>query len=228
MGRAGELFHGFLKTRWFYRLVFLACALPAVLLIVNLLPALLPLVLPDVVLPWETDLGANPVETLLHETGRDALAILILTLAVTPIRRMTGWNRVQIVRRMMGLWSFFYALCHLAIYVVFNQLGDVNAILEDVFERRFIFVGMFAFVILFALAVTSTNLAIRLLKRNWQRLHRLVYAAAVAGVVHFAWGQKADIGEPLMWGAGLAILLAARVVMAMRRRVSRPVVPVTR
>jgi len=206
------------RTRWFYPVVFLACALPAITLLVNLLPALLPLVLPDVVLPWETDLGANPVETLLHETGRDALAILILTLVITPLRRFTGWNRLQSVRRMVGLWSFFYAGCHFLIYVIFNQLGDVNAIVEDVLERRFIFVGMLALLILLMLALTSTTAAIRRLGRNWQRLHRLVYVAAAAGVVHFAWGQKADIGEPLLWGAGLALLLGVRVVLMLRKR----------
>lgn len=179
---------------------------------------------PGLLLAWRTytgDLGVNPAETLLHETGRAALGVLLAALAVTPIRRLTGWNRVQAVRRMVGLWSFFYALCHFLIYAVFNHLGDIAEIWADVIDRRFIFIGMFAFVILLALAATSTTGMMRRLGRNWQRLHRLVYLAGIAGVVHFAWGQKADIGEPLLWGAGLAVLLGIRVVVAVRRSRSR-------
>jgi len=191
-----------LWPRLFYVLVFCAAATPGVRL------------------GWRTytgDLGFNPAETLLHETGRDALLLLLSSLAVTPIRRLTGWNRVQAVRRMVGLWAFFYALSHFGIYAVFNHLGEVAAIWADVIERPFIFSGMLAFVILLALAATSTSGMIRRLGRNWQRLHRGVYVAAIAGVVHFAWGQKADISEPLIWGAVLAVLLGVRVVYAVRR-----------
>jgi sulfoxide reductase heme-binding subunit YedZ len=189
--------------RWFYWLVFLACSAPGLMLGRRI---------------WEGDLGVNPVETLLHETGRTALMVLLASLAVTPIRRLTGWNRVQLVRRMIGLWSFFYALCHFGTYAVFNHLGDLQAIWDDVVERPFILSGMVAFVILVALAATSTTGMMRRLGRNWQRLHRLVYLAAAAAVVHFAWGQKADIGEPLWWGAGLAVLLGLRLFWAARRR----------
>jgi sulfoxide reductase heme-binding subunit YedZ len=129
---------------------------------------------------------------------------------------------------MVGLWSFFYALCHLSIYVVFNHLGDVRAIWDDVVNRRFIFMGMLAFVLLLALALTSTNGMIRRLGRNWQRLHRLVYVAAVAGAIHFVWGQKADIREPLVWAAILAALLGLRVVFAIQKRRSRLVPAVSR
>ena len=169
---------------------------------------------------WTGDLGVNPVETLLHETGRTALALLLFTLTVTPVRRLTGWNRVQRVRRLLGVSSFAYALLHFTIYVVFNHLGDVRAIWEDVTERRFIFVGMLALVLLSLLAATSTNGMIRRLGRRWQRLHRLVYVAAVAATIHFVWGQKADIREPLWWAAGLAVLLGLRVVFHIRRRSS--------
>jgi methionine sulfoxide reductase heme-binding subunit len=203
--------------RVFYPLVFLLCAIPGVTLLRNALPVLTPAFFPDVVLPWEGDLGVNPVETLLHETGRAGLMLLIFTLAITPVRRLTGWNRVQSVRRMVGIWAFVYALAHFAVYVVFDKLGDVAEIGKDVAERRFIFVGMLAFMILLALALTSTNGMIRRLGRRWQRLHRLVYVAAIAGVVHFAWGQKADIREPLIWGVALAVLLAIRVWFALRR-----------
>jgi sulfoxide reductase heme-binding subunit YedZ len=188
--------------RLFYAVVFVACALPAAGML------------------WQTfygDLGVNPVETLLHESGRTALAILIACLAVTPIRRLTGWNGIQRVRRMVGLWSFVYALAHFAIYAVFNHLGDVRAIWDDVVERPFILSGMVGLVILLALAATSTTGMIRRLGRNWQRLHRLVYVAGFAGVLHFAWGQKADIREPLVWGSVLVVLLAVRVIYARRR-----------
>jgi sulfoxide reductase heme-binding subunit YedZ len=218
MPRAGDLPQAFLKSRWFYGGVFAACAAPLVFLLKDAIPVLVPAFWPDVSVPWTGDLGVNPAETLLHATGRHALRFLLIALLVTPIRRLTGWNRVQRVRRMVGLWSFAYALCHVTTYVALDQLGDVRAILDDVLKRRFIFSGMLAFVILLALAATSTNGAIRRLGRRWQQLHRLVYVAAVAGAVHFVWGQKADIREPLLWAGILAVLLGARVVFAARKR----------
>src|SRR5580765_7617932 len=121
--------NAFLKSRWFYPAVFLACAWPGAVLLWNALPLMLPLVLPSVTLPWEGDLGVNPVQTLIRQTGKTAITILIATLAITPIRRVTGWNRVQLVRRMMGVWSFVYAVCHFSTYVVFDKLGDTRAIL---------------------------------------------------------------------------------------------------
>jgi sulfoxide reductase heme-binding subunit YedZ len=226
MPRAGDVLQAFSKSRWFYWGVFAACALPLVLLLKEAIPVLVPAFWPDVTVPWTGDLGVNPAETLLHATGRHALRFLLLALAITPIRRLTGWNRVQSVRRMVGLWSFAYALCHVTTYVALDQLGDVRAILDDVLKRKFVFAGMLAFVILVALAVTSTNGMIRRLGRRWQRLHRLVYVAAAAGAVHFVWGQKADIREPLLWAGILAVLLGARVVFAARKRAAahRPAV----
>jgi len=192
-----------MKKRWFYWLVFLVCLSPAIKLGHDIYTG--------------ENLGPNPIETLLHTTGRTALALLLGALSVTPIRRLTGWNRIQSIRRMVGVWSFVYALSHFLIYVVFNNLGDVNAIVEDVLKRRFIFTGMFAFVILLTLAATSTNGMIRRLGRRWQKLHRLVYVAAISAAIHFAWGQKADIREPLEWAAYLALLLAFRAFWAMRQ-----------
>lgn len=167
---------------------------------------------------WAGDLGVNPAETLLHESGRAGLLLLLASLSVTPLRRVTGWNRLPIVRRMLGLWAFAYAALHFLFYAAFNHLGDVKAIWADVVERPFIFSGMFAFAILLVLAVTSPVVMVRRLGRNWKALHRTVYLAAVAGVVHFAWGQKADIREPLLWGAGLFVLLAVRLAWALRDR----------
>ena len=218
MRRLLDPIHAFLKTRWFYPAVFAGCAAPALSL------------------AWRTytgDLGVNPVETLLHETGKDALAVLLITLAITPIRRLTGWNRIQIVRRMMGLWAFVYALSHFTIYVVFDQVCfsfetcQLQTIVDDVFKRKFIFVGMLALSILFVLAVTSTNGMIRRLGRSWQRLHRLVYVAAIAGVVHFVWGQKSDISEPLMWAGWLVLMLGLRVFFTLRKRAAKRTSPVT-
>jgi sulfoxide reductase heme-binding subunit YedZ len=203
MGRPSDAIHAFLKSRLYYGAVFAGCVWPGLLLVRRTM---------------EGDLGVNPVETLLHETGRTALAILLLTLTVTPIRRLTGWNRIQRVRRLLGVWSFVYAASHFTIYVVFNHLGDIRAIWSDVTERPFIFMGMLGLVLLSLLAATSTNGMIRRLGRRWQQLHRLVYVAAVAGVVHFAWGQKADIREPLWWGGYLALLLGLRVIVWLRKR----------
>lgn len=215
-------------VRLFYWLVFAGSAAPLVYLLWQVAPLLTPLVAPDLVLEWDGGLGANPVETMLHETGRDGLALLLVTLAVTPIRRLTGWNRVQIVRRMVGLWAFTYACVHLLIYVVFNHLGDIAAIWDDVVKRPFIFSGMFTFALLFVLAATSPVAVVRRLGRRWQQVHRLVYVAAATGVVHFAWGQKADIREPLEWATVLLVLLAVRVVFAVWRRRSTVASAVTR
>src|SRR5579871_6539958 len=179
-----------LKSRLFYPVVFLACAAPLAHLLYNALPVLLPLAFPSATVPWQGGLSANPTKDLLHETGRDALELLLFTLCVTPIRRLTGWNRVQIVRRTLGVWSFVYACLHVTVYVVFDQAGDWRGILDDVATRKFTFAGMLAFSILLVLTATSTNGMIRRLKRRWQLLHRLVYVAATAGIVHFAWGQK--------------------------------------
>lgn len=208
MRRLLDAVHAFVKSRYFYPLTFIGAAVPAALLLWRVWAA------------YQGDLnalGANPVETLLHETGEDALGLLIASLTVTPIRRIFGWNKIQKVRRMLGVWAFFYALSHFSIYVIFDQIGDVNAILEDVLKRKFIFAGMLAFTILLALAITSTNGMIRRLGRNWNRLHKLVYVAVIAAVVHFVWGQKADIEEPLMWAGWVAALLAVRLFFWWRK-----------
>ena len=167
-------------------------------------------------------LGVDPKATLLHETGETALAILLATLAVTPLRRLLKLNKLQAVRRMLGVWAFVYALLHLTTYLVFDQLCyslatcDFDAIWQDILKRRFIFVGQFAFAILLVLALTSTTGWMRRLRKNWTRLHRLVYVAAIAGVIHFIWIQKSDLGEPLKWAAALAVLLGIRVYWALR------------
>jgi sulfoxide reductase heme-binding subunit YedZ len=156
-------------------------------------------------------LGANPVETLSHATGDWSLRFLLLTLAITPLRRLSGWNGVQKYRRMLGLFAFFYVSLHFAVYLVFDQFFDWTAIVADIARRPYITVGFAAFVLLIPLAITSTNGMIRRLGRHWQRLHRLVYLTAILGVLHYAWLVKADLREPLLYGGLLAALLGYRL-----------------
>jgi sulfoxide reductase heme-binding subunit YedZ len=156
-------------------------------------------------------LTADPIEEITHRTGWWGLTILMVTLAVTPIRRLTGWNRVIKVRRMLGLFAFFYVTLHLLTYVVLDLFFAFDIFLEDVAERPYITAGMAAFVILLALASTSTKGWIRRLGKNWQRLHRLVYVAGALGVIHFYWQVKADTREPLIYAGILGVLLLLRV-----------------
>jgi methionine sulfoxide reductase heme-binding subunit len=167
------------------------------------------------------NLTANPTEYITHETGTWALAFLMLSLSVTPLRRLTGWNPLVRLRRMLGLFAFFYALLHVLTWVVFYHFFEVATMVEDVVERPFITVGMVSFVILLVLAVTSNTFAIRRLGRRWQTLHRLVYGAAAAAVLHFWWLVKADTTEPYRWAVLLAVLLGARGWWAMRKRLVR-------
>ena len=155
--------------------------------------------------------GANPIERLTHVTGMTTLVLLMITLAVTPVRRLTGWNPVIRLRRPLGLFAFFYALCHFSIWFVFDMVFNVSWMLEDIAERPFITVGFAAFVILIPLAITSTKGWIRRLGRRWTTLHRGIYAAAVLGVVHFYWFVKADTRLPLVFAAILAVLLGLRL-----------------
>jgi sulfoxide reductase heme-binding subunit YedZ len=156
-------------------------------------------------------LGANPVETLLLVPGRWALVFLLLGLAVSPVRRLTGWNRIIRIRRLLGLFAFFYASLHFLIYLAVDQGFAWSFILEDITERPFITVGFAALVLLIPLAVTSTRGWIRRLGRRWQLLHRLVYPATALGSLHFYWKVKADTFWPLVAAGILAVLLLARV-----------------
>lgn len=156
-------------------------------------------------------LGADPVEEFTHETGEWALRLLILTLLVTPLRRATGWSWLAPHRRTLGLYSFLYALVHFATYLVFDLGFDFAYLGEDILERPYISVGFAAFLILLALAATSNKAAMKRMKHKWLALHRLVYLAAGLAIVHFLWLVKADLREPLIYGAVVAGLLATRV-----------------
>ncbi len=158
------------------------------------------------------DLGVNPAETLQLQTGIWALRFLLATLAVTPLRRLTGWHRIVQYRRMLGLFAFFYASLHLLTWVVLDQYFDVSAMLADVVKRPFITAGMVAFVLMLPLAVTSTKGWIRRLGRKWQALHRLIYISGAAAALHFVWKVKVAIGEPVYYAAIVAGLLAFRVL----------------
>jgi sulfoxide reductase heme-binding subunit YedZ len=188
------------QTRWLQHigkpLVFSACLLPLAWLFW---------------LGWSDQLGANPVETLSHRTGDWSLRFLLLTLAVTPLRRLTGWNGLQRFRRMLGLFAFFHVCLHFGVYLIFDQFFDLSAIIADVAKRPYITVGFTAFLLLIPLAATSTNRMIKRLGRNWQRLHRLVYLIAILGVLHYLWLVKADLREPLMYAGILAVLLGYRL-----------------
>jgi sulfoxide reductase heme-binding subunit YedZ len=158
------------------------------------------------------NLPAEPVKDLTHRTGRWAVTLLTLCLAVTPLRRLSGWNGVISYRRMLGLWAFAYAVVHFLIYLVADQFFAWAEIVEDVAKRPFITLGFTAFVLLWPLALTSTTGSIRRLGRRWTLLHALIYPAALAAIVHFIWGQKADLLVPTRYAVILAVLLTIRLV----------------
>ena len=159
------------------------------------------------------ELGANPIATALNQLGLVALIFLIASLAATPLKTTLGWTWPIRIRRMLGLYAFFYASLHFLTYLGLDQVLDLRAVFADITKRNFIAVGFTAFVLLVPLAVTSTDAMVRRLGFvRWKRLHRLVYVAAALGVVHFIWRVKKDLSQPLTYGAVLALLLAIRVV----------------
>ncbi len=157
-------------------------------------------------------LGANPIEEITHETGEWALRLLLLSLSITPLRRITGRNSLVPFRRTFGLLSFFYALLHFSTWLGLDHFFDWQGIIEDIFERPYITAGFTAFASLTPLAITSTRGWIRRLGKKWTHLHRLAYFAAIAAVVHFWWLVKSDVTEPRYYAAALGVLLAARLV----------------
>lgn len=175
---------------------------------------------PFALLVWDgvaNNLGANPVEAIRLYTGDWTLRFLLITLAVTPLRRITGWNAMLRLRRMLGLFAFFYACLHFVSYIWLDQFFALDAIIEDVLDRPYITVGVASFLLLIPLAVTSTNGMVRRLgAKRWQRLHRLVYIIGIGGVIHFLWLVKSDISQPVIYGAVLALLLGYRVIWALR------------
>jgi len=162
---------------------------------------------------YRAQLGANPLEFFLRTTGVLTLTFVLITLSVTPLRRIFGWNALIKYRRMLGLYAFFYALIHLITYSIFDKSLDLRAIVIDVWQRPFIAFGMLAFTMLVPLAVTSTNGWVkRLGGKNWSRLHKLSYVIAVLGVIHFWMIVKSDVFYPAIFGFIVAVLLGYRLV----------------
>jgi len=190
-------------SKSFYRLtkplVLLVCLLPLASLLLQAFEV------------WGLSLGANPVEELLHTLGRWGLKFLLLTLAITPLRRWTGWNWLLRFRRMLGLFGFFYIVLHFVTYAVLDQGLEISLVIEDIIKRPYITLGMTGLLLLIPLAVTSTKGMMRRLGKRWVKLHRLVYVIAILGVWHFYWQVKLDTLEALVYAMLLAVLLATRV-----------------
>ena len=176
--------------------------------------------LPLALLAWDTaqgTLGPDPVAALEHRSGLWALRLLLLTLAVTPLRRFTGWHKAVRFRRLLGLFAFFYASVHLTIYVVVDLGGFWSQLFEEIVKRPYITVGFAAWLMLVPLAVTSTQGMMRRLGRRWQLLHRLVYPAALCGTLHFLWLVKADHREPAMYVGIFTLLMLLRMPLLKMR-----------
>jgi sulfoxide reductase heme-binding subunit YedZ len=183
--------------------VFLVCLVPAVVLSWA---------------AWHDMLGPNPINEITHITGDWTLRFVLITLAVTPFRKLTGWNPIIRYRRMLGLFAFFYGTLHFLTYLVLDHYFDWSEILADIAKRPYVTVGFLGFVLMIPLAVTSTAGWIRRLGgKRWNLLHRLIYVTAIAGVVHYWWLVKADISKPLAYGAILAVLFAIRLWYNTRR-----------
>ena len=171
--------------------------------------------MPFCFLVWDSvtgGLSVNPVEDITHRTGDWALRFILVALAVTPVRWISGWNSIIRYRRMVGLLAFFYASLHFSTYIVFDHFFDVSSIFEDVAERKYVTAGFVGFVLMLPLAITSTQGWIRRLGKRWALLHRLIYVVAIAGVVHFLWLVKLENSEPLVYAAVLAVLLGSRLI----------------
>ena len=190
--------HGLIKA-----VVFIACLGPAAMLSLGL---------------YQDNLGANPVEVLTLETGDWGLRFLLITLSITPLRRIFKWHRLITYRRMFGLYSFFYICLHFSIFLIFEHFFDLQSIIEDIVKRPYITVGFSALVLLIPLAVTSFTALQRKMGRSWNKLHKLVYVIAVLGVVHYWWLVKLDILEPLIYACVLTVLLSIRIYYYKKRK----------
>ena len=160
---------------------------------------------------WGLSLGANPVESMIHSLGTWSLNFLLITLAVTPLRQITGWAWLLRFRRMLGLFAFFYVSLHFLTYAGIDQGFALQYILEDIVKRPYITIGFAAFLLLIPLAVTSNRAMVRKLGARWKKLHKLVYPIAILGVWHYYWLVKADLLEPLIYAGILAFLLGYRI-----------------
>lgn len=167
------------------------------------------------------ELGANPISQALNQLGLMALVFLVAALACTPLKTLFGWTWPIRLRRMLGLYAFFYATLHVSTYTGLDQFFDWHAIFDDVTKRKFIFVGFAAFLLLIPLAVTSTSAAVKRMGYvRWKQLHRLAYVAPLLGVIHFTWRVKKDVSEPALYAMVLGALFLVRLVVYFRSRLS--------
>jgi sulfoxide reductase heme-binding subunit YedZ len=172
---------------------------------------------------WYHKLGANPVNFAILTTGLMALIFLLLTLLVTPLRKISGWNWIIFARRTLGLYAFFYASLHFLIFFCFDRSFSVSSTLSEMLKRKYLLVGITGLIVMVPLAITSTNAMIkRLGGKRWRALHRLAYVAAIAGVIHYYMQTKADVRQPLAFAAVLAILLGYRLVVYWQRPAPAP------
>jgi sulfoxide reductase heme-binding subunit YedZ len=191
-----------IDTRYARSLLFLLCLVPAVALVWSVAAG---------------DLGANPLEEIRDSTGIWTLRFLLITLAITPLRRLTKWHSVIKIRRMLGLFAFFYAMLHFVSYVWLDQFFVLSEMVRDFTKRPFIMAGYASFAILIPLAITSTpKWIVRLGGKRWQLLHRLIYVSAAAGVLHYVWRVKLDVSRPVIYGVVLAILMILRMFLKTR------------
>lgn len=164
------------------------------------------------------NLGTNPIELITRSTGTWTLVFLCSSLAVTPLRVISGWTWLANLRRLLGLFAFFYAILHLSTWVWFDQWFDLSDMVKDIYKRPFITVGFLAVVLLLPLALTSNRVMMKRLGRNWSRLHKLVYVIAPLGVLHYFWLVKLDVTEPLIYAGVVAALLSWRVWRAQKNK----------
>jgi methionine sulfoxide reductase heme-binding subunit len=202
--------------RYFKPVIFLACLAPLASLAWR---------------AFHSELGANPIEAITHSTGTCTLVFLLITLSVTPLRKLTRQYWLINLRRMFGLFAFFYGCLHLTTYVWLDKFFDVHQMLADIAKRRFITAGLAGFVLMIPLALTSTKSWIRRLGgKRWQALHRLIYLSAAAGVIHYIWLVKADLRSPLRYAFVLLVLLGYRIVASIvsRTKAEAEVTPATK
>ena len=185
------------RIKWAKPILFVLLGIPAASLVFNILTG---------------NISADPIDDLTHVTGEWGLRLLLLTLAITPLRNLTGINQLIMLRRMLGVYAFFYVVLHFLTWFVIDNYFDFQRIIEDIIERYYILLGFLAFVLMIPLAATSTNKMVRRLgSKRWIKLHKLVYPLSILGVVHFYLQVKADITEPVIYGTILAILLIYRI-----------------
>ena len=194
-----------MKAKYFKPIVFLAALIPLARLAWK---------------AYNSALGANPIQVITWSTGTWTLVFLVLTLSITPLRKLTRLYWLIQYRRLLGLFAFFYGCLHFTTYIWLDQFFDWRSMTKDVVKRPFITVGFTAFVLMIPLALTSTRRSIRWLGKRWQVLHRLIYATAVLGVVHYIWLVKKDLRKPLIYASVVGVLLLYRILVWRKERIS--------